>query len=370
MKVLLCTPYKDEPNIVRGGINQWGQNILSYYIIHRGGVEITPISFDRHISRINSNNLFKRILNGVLDQLSPLIEAVRVMKDEKPDVLHICTSAGLGTIRDYFLIKMAKKHKIRSVLHLHFGRLPELTEKKNWEWRILKLVMKQCDVIVPMNKPTETTLKNNGFLNVKYLPNPLSDEIVHQISELEGTIERNPRLLLYVGHVYKTKGVFELVKGCCEIDNIKLRIVGKYTQEIYNELSLMGSYTNNRDWIEFVGEIPHKEVLKEFLKAGIFVFPSYTEGFPNVILEAMASGCPIIASNVGAIPEMLDIDNNPCGICIQPKSSMEVKNAVEAYLHNQKMNKDYADKAKLRVYSEYVMPVVWKELLNIWTVKK
>lgn len=366
MKVLLCSPYKSGPDIVRGGINQWAKNILSYHKEHNDGIELIPVSFDRHVSLIHSKNAIQRFINGVREQISPLHKAIKTLKSAKPDVIHICTSAGMGCLRDLILVKFAKRHHIRSIMHLHFGRLPELSLNKNWEWRILKVVLNQCDVIVPMNKPTEASLYEEGFKNVKYLPNPLSKSLVDQINELKGTINRCPMHLLYVGHVYETKGVFELVEGCKNIEGIKLRIVGKYSQEIYNKLNSIADNTDKNTRIDFVGEIDHKEVIKEFMKADLFVFPSYTEGFPNVILEAMACGCPIIASNVGAIPEMLDIDNCSCGMCIQPKSSKEVHDAVTLLLNDKEQKELFSERAMRRVNTMYTMPVVWKELVNIW----
>ena len=247
MKVLLCSPYKDGPDIVRGGINQWAKNILSHHEDHNDGIELIPVSFDRHVSLIHSKNAIQRFINGVREQISPLHKAIKTLKSTKPDVVHVCTSAGMGCIRDYLLVRIAKRHQIKSVVHLHFGRLPELAEKKDWEWRILKAVLKICDVIVPMNKPTEATLYDNGFKNVKYLPNPLSNDIVEQISNLEGTIKRCPKQLLYVGHVYETKGVFELVEGCRDIEDVKLRIVGKYTPDVHERLISVGAKTGRKD---------------------------------------------------------------------------------------------------------------------------
>lgn len=366
MKVLLCTPYKDDPEIVRGGINQWGKNILDYYESNRDDLELIPISFDRHLSLIDTSTSIQRFINGLKDQITPIRKAIRAMREEKPDVIHICTSAGMGCIRDYLLVSYARRHHIRSIIHLHFGRMPELLKTNNREWRILTAVLKKCDVVVPMNKPTEAVLYDNGFKNVKYLPNPLSNGIVEHINELGGTINRCPKRLLYVGHVYETKGVVELVEGCRDIEEVRIRIVGKYTKDIYNKLVSIGTKTNNAGFIDFAGEISHEEVLKEFMEADLFVFPSYTEGFPNVILEAMACGCPIIASNVGAIPEMLDMDNEPCGICIKPKSSKEVHDAVAFLLNDEEQKKVFSERARRRVNTMYSMPVVWKELVNIW----
>lgn len=366
MRVLLCSPCKDGSDIVRGGINQWAKNILSYHEEHKDSVELIPVSFDRHISLIHSKNAIQRFINGFREQISPLREAIKIIKETRPDVVHICSSAGMGCLRDLILVKVAKLYHAKSIVHLHFGRLPELAVIKNWEWYILKKVLIQCDLIVPMNKPTEKALYENGFTNVRYLPNPLNDSIVKLVSKLEGYVQRTAGQLLFVGHVYDTKGVFELVNGCKDIEGVKLRIVGKCTKEMKENLLYIGKNSRDTEWIDFVGEISHEEVLKEFMKADIFVFPSYTEGFPNVILEAMACGCPIIASNVGAIPEMLDIENEPCGICIKPKSDQEVHDAVVSLLNDKRKKDYYSEKAKCRVNSVYKMPMVWHELLKIW----
>lgn len=366
MKVLLCSPYKDGHDIVRGGINQWAKNILLYHKDHNDGVEIIPISFDRHITRIHSKNALQRFVSGVKEQISPLRDAVKVLKNVKPDVIHICTSAGLGSLRDLLLVRIARRYHVRSIVHLHFGRLPDIAENKNWEWRLVLMVLKRCDVIVPMNHPTERVLHDIGMNNVRYLPNPLSDIIERQVSEYKEHFQREAGRLLFVGHAYQTKGIFELVKGCKDIEGVKLRIVGKCSYEMKETLLSIGMNSINKDWIVFVGEISHEDVLKEFLMADIFVFPSYTEGFPNVILESMACGCPIIASRVGSIPEMLDSDNEPCGVCIPPKSSKAVHNAVISLLNDKAQKEKYAEAALQRVYSLYTMPKVWNELVSIW----
>ena len=102
---------------------------------------------------------------------------------------------------------------------------------------------------------------------MRYLPNPLNESIMKLVSDQEGGFIREVGRILFVGHVYDTKGVFELVKGCKDIRGIKLRIVGKCTNEMKDDLLSIGTSSINKNWIDFVGEIPHEEVLKEFLKA-------------------------------------------------------------------------------------------------------
>ena len=61
-------------------------------------------------------------------------------------------------------------------------------------------------------------------------------------------------------------------------------MVGKISSEIKNDLFVLAQKRDNAEWLTFVGEISHDDVLKELMAADAFVFPSYTEGFPNVIL--------------------------------------------------------------------------------------
>ena len=368
MKVLFCSPYSSAPNTIKGGINTWGRYIMEYYEKYgKEQVELIPVSLDRSVFAVATTSLIGRIRNGYQDLMGAVRKAIVLMDSKKPEVAHICTSAGFGLVRDYLLVRAANKRGIKTVVHLHFGRIPELARRNNWEWKLLSKVLRMCEVPVVMNRPSEKTLVDNGFRNVSYLPNPLGMSAIDTIDKEDGKFKRIPRRLIYCGHVLKTKGVMELVEGCGMIPNIELRIVGKYLPDIQNQMKeIARKYNEDISWLNFIGEVNHEEVIREFFQADMFVFPSYSEGFPNVILEAMACGCPIVSSNVGAIPEMLDIDGDACGICFKPQSSGEVYNAVRSLIDDENKKKDLSSKARERVNNMYAMPKVWEQMINIW----
>lgn len=368
MKVLLGSPYLDTPGVVSGGVNQWGRYMVSYYKeCGKNDVELILVSFDRYLYLSSGNvPIWKRIISGIKEQGTAVHKAKRLMKIEHPDVIHICTSAGLGLVKDLMLIRAAKKIGAKTVIHLHFGRIPTILKNNNWESKLMVKVLRSCDKIIAMNSPTMKVLTNHGYNNACYLPNPLSIGIINHVKRLEGKIQRIPGRILYVGHVAHAKGVYELMEACCQIPNITLRIVGKSLAEDKKNLLAMATDSGKKECVEFVGEVSHERVLKEFMEADIFAFPSYSEGFPNVILEAMACGCPIASSNVGAIPEMLNIDTEPCGICYNPKSKEAVKNAIEKLLADNNLKAEYAERAKERVNQMYAMPKVWQQIVKIW----
>lgn len=367
MKVLFCSPYLNSPDIVKGGIGIWAQNIMSYYLdTAQSDVGLLPVSFDRKTYISDSITFFSRIKCGIQEMRTPLSKSLQLIRDEKPDVVHVCTSAGLALFRDYILAKAAKRKGVKVVMHFHFGRIPVLAKQKNWEWMLLKKVLLLCDTPIVMDKASEKTLLDAGFSQTRYLPNPLGEKVTRHVAEVEGKIVRESRSLLFVGHVLKTKGVIELVKACARVPNIKLRVVGKILPGIQKEIENIVKMYKNDGWLTIVGEMTQEEVIREFWKADLFVFPSYTEGFPNVILEAMACCCPIVASNVGAIPEMLNIGKDPCGVCFLPRSEEEVYKAIVSVIDNEQMKSNFAKKAKERVFSNYTIPVVWQQLTDIW----
>ena len=123
----------------------------------------------------------------------------------------------------------------------------------------------------------------------------------------------------------------------------------------------------NNNWLDIVGEKSFEDTIKEILSCELFVLPSYTEGFPNVILESMACGCSIIATKVGAIPEMLDIDGKkPCGLCIEPKNVFQLRSSILKLLDDEILAFELGKRAKRRVNEEYSMPVVWSKMVDIW----
>lgn len=367
MKVLFCSPYLQEEGIHKGGINIWADNILKYYqSLNNDQIEITPISFDRKHFINASTGVLKRAYLGVKELSVAVADAKRELKRRHYDVVHICTSASMSLMKDLKLLRLAKRYGAKSVVHLHFGRTPELVNRNNWEWKLLKKVIQKADSVVSMDMYTYKALDGLNYNNVHYCPNPLSKAIMEQIDKEKGLIERKRNKLLFVGHVLTTKGVYELVEACKRIEDIELHIVGKAEQQVIADLQKIASEHNGGRWLHLRGEVSHEEVLRELMSAALFVFPSYTEGFPNVILEAMACKCPIASSNVGAIPIMLDVDNDPCGICYSPKSVEDVYNAVNTLLSNCNLREEYANKAYERVYREYAIQEVWGRMVEIW----
>ena len=364
MNVLLISPYSD--NLV-GGIINWTRYIINYNRIHSEDAEITLLYNERALQVMDSASHLARLRAGLSNYLPVVRKFKKAVKEKHYDVVHICTSASLGLIRDLLVVRAAKKQGLRTVAHMHFGRIPQILNTKDWERMLLLRLVKRVDCVAVMDSASYESLQGLGFSNVRYVPNPLSPDVQKKI-EASGNVQRDRRKVVYAGHILPTKGVEELVRACRGINGIKLNMLGKVSDEAYRKQLFSIAGNGAGSWLSILGNKPFNEVITEMKSCGVFVLPSYSEGFPNVILESMACGCPIVATPVGAIPEMLAIDSDePCGIIVPVKDVDALRTAIERLLNEQKYASSLANNARRRVNAEFAMPKVWKQLVGIWS---
>jgi len=150
---------------------------------------------------------------------------------------------------------------------------------------------------------------------------------------------QNKNTIVFVGNLIPEKGVRELIaayKRLSEIrSDVKLKIIGQGPLSI--ELESMKGQLANPDNLQLMGSIALELVAKELRESSVLVLPSYREGVPNVILESLASGVPVVASNVGGIPEVL---SSNAGIIVDNLATLD-----EALLLS--LNKNW-DKASIQ----------------------
>lgn len=364
MRVLLCTPYHINPRVVQGGIAIWAQNIVNYHQGLDDGVQIDIVPFDRRAKKHPkaSYSLLSRAWSGIIDYWKPTLETRKRINSGKYDVIHLCTSASISLAKDIVVLKAARRSGIRSIIHFHFGRIPDLARHRGWEWKLLDWVVRLADEAVLMDNKSFEVLRKEGYTNVRYLPNPLSNTVSEQIGSEH--IVRAGNRICFVGHVIPSKGVYELVEACRELKGIELIIVGKVTDEVRDK---MEHISGGGDWMVFKGEVDHKDVIRELLTASVFAFPTYTEGFPNVILESMACGTAIVTTPVGAIPEMLDLGSPaPCGLGVDVKDVDGLRNGIFFLINNKQEAQEMVERARHRVNEFYSVSEVWQQLLKIW----
>lgn len=361
IKVMLCSPRGTS-----GGIASWTEHILSYYSsINDQEVELQWRNIPpAKVQTLGNTPLFTRIIRGVKRSFSFQRFLLKELSKSKWDVVHFTTSASIALFGDIRTIRNIHRHHSSAVVHFRFGRIPEIYNSKGWEYRIIHKVIQKADCAIVIDQKSYDTLVTNGYSNIKLLPNPVSPKIVNLVEK--NSLPRKDREIFFAGHLYREKGIYELISACKTIPNIHLTMMGKGTSDVISDLKIKAG-TDCEQWLTISGARPIEEVISAMLTCSVFVLPSYSEGFPNVILESMACGCPIVTTDVGAIPEMLDVKKGSSfGICVKPKQVEELRGAIVKMLDDKEYAFECGINAQRRVNIVYSMPSIWEQMKSIW----
>jgi len=106
------------------------------------------------------------------------------------------------------------------------------------------------------------------------------------------------------------------------------------------------------------------DVPSVLVSCDLFVLPSWAEGLPNSVLEAMAAGLPVVATRVGGIPEV--IEDGVSGLLVAPRDSHALAIAILQVLKNERLAKQLGRSAKERVYTQFNFERLLSELDNLY----
>lgn len=358
-KIMVCMAAPVPPPY--GGIANWYDLITKYADREKLPVEFITLNIAPKKRSTEGRTIFDRIFVSGVDMLKKKRELRGIVKNSRPDVIHMTTSGQLAIIRDILLLRYAKKKKIPTVYHIRFGRISEIAEKNTFEWKLMKKAVGYAGTTIAIDKRTEKTLSEKcGSSNIVYIPNPFDGGSVN--APIRAWEDRKKQLV-FVGWLVKTKGVEELLGAWDELSrefgNHRLVVIGPGKDEYTAELKEKFRCEN----VEFTGELGHEEALNRVAESSMLVLPSYTEGFPNVVLEAMALKVPTVATNVGAIPEMLADDS---GIIIEPRSEEQLADAVRSMLSDESKAAAYSENAYRRLKNEYSVEIIMREYIDLW----
>lgn len=337
MNVLLVSPLP--PPV--GGIASWTVDYMNYCDKH--GIDITLVNSAIKGSR--ATNVGKRSLIEELKRcLQTRKEIKAALKAKKHDVLHYCASCStVGLIRDFVLLCGLK---IPVVYHCHCDL--SVVINNGVAQKFFGMICKKAAHIFALNTPSlNTALQYTP--NASYLPN-----FALEVFEDEKEIKENLKKIIYVGRVTKEKGIRELITASEKLPEKEFIIVGPPDDE-----DIVFPENSN---ITVLGRKPHEETIELMKKSDVLILPSYSEGFPLSVLEGMSCGLPIIATNVGAIPDMI---GEVGGCLIEKENAGQIVDAIKSLEEKdirQKMSICNTEKVK----NCYQIDVVVKQITEIY----
>jgi glycosyltransferase involved in cell wall biosynthesis len=336
--------------------------MLNEVKIHEG-VKVVPINMARTIAPFKD--------------LKALIQLYFLFKKEKPLIVHTHTpKAGiLGMVA-------SKLAGVPNRLHTVAG-LPLLLAKGNRR-KVLNLVEKvtyTCatevfpnsfglkDIIIENNfcNPSKLKVLANGSsngVNTRYFDPSLFSE--NEKNELKSNlgIDKNDLVFIFLGRIVSDKGINEMINAFKRLNNevalIKLLLVGPLESHLDPlDKKTIKEIESNKNIINIGLQ---NDVRPYFAIADILVFPSYREGFPNVVMEAGAMGLPSIVSNINGCNEIIKEGEN--GWIIPVKDEEAIYNKMKYCIENSNEVVKVANNSRELITSRYEQKIIWDSLLE------
>jgi len=343
--------------------------------------DITIVSSDKSgLEKLGKKQGVKTFCLPLTRKITPFKDIIAIfklyffLKREKPKIVHSHTpKAGfVGMTASFFAGVPIRMHTVAG--------LP-LMERKFIKKKVLIFVekltylfasniysnsKKLMEYILSKKFCSEKKIKTlaNGSSNgidTKYFSDNIS---LKNKKKLLNTLKilKNDFVFCYVGRVVKDKGINELVSAFNELNlknkNCKLIIVGKIENETDPiSKSSMGIINKNNN-ILLTG---FKNDVRPYLAIGnCFVFPSYREGFPNVLMQAGAMNLPCIATNINGCNEI--IQDNINGFLIPPKNIDALFKAMQKIM-DKKLIIKLSKNCRFMIKEKYDQKIFWKKLL-------
>ncbi|NPD90894.1 glycosyltransferase family 4 protein [Xylanibacter muris] len=257
--------------------------------------------------------------------------------DRRLKIVHIHTAAGSSFKRKMIMAKTARTFGKKVILHMHAADFVEFYETASDKDKIINNI-KACDILIVLSPQWKDFFVKIGIgeKNIIILNNivtPPSEEVLKKRIIQSPNIQPQLRFL-FLGWLGKRKGIWDLLDVIVtHHENLKGRFMLRFGgNEFENEIKKLIKDNNLEDVVQFEGWVNGEKKVELLEWANCFILPSYNEGLPISILEAMSYGMPVVSTPVGGITEV--VKNGENGVIVEPGNKEQIWNALKHYLDN------------------------------------
>lgn len=288
------------------------------------------------IVRTNENNVdtirvyYKKPKNKILSLIRFYRANMKALKlCRKPDLIHVHILTRLGVIA--WIQK--KLHKTPYIITEHWSRYLPGNDFGGFLRKLFtKIVVRNAETVTTVTENLAIAMKNHGLKNDNYvvLPNVVNLDMFH-ISKRNN----NPCKIIHISCFEdKSKNISGLLESLKIIDDkgidFQCTLIGEgmdldLMKEKAKELQLINKELQLINKVSFTGLLQGQALADELSSGDFLVLSSNYENMPVVILEALASGLPVVSTNVGGIKEMID---DTKGILVEPRNKEALAEAM------------------------------------------
>ena len=298
-----------------------------------------------------------------------LARFVKILVIQRIHLCHIHFCSGTSFYRKSLFVLLAKLFRRKIIFHSHGGHFHLFYHQDSGpvgRWYI-RTVLSFVDVTIVLSEgwkelfralapKSRLQILYNGLNGSELYPNLLSNAAA---SEKDGPV------VLFMGRLERPKGIYDLIEAAPEIQkacpDVRFYLGGE--GEIENIGELCAAQGLNQV-VSLLGWVDGDRKMEVFHQAQVFVLPSYYEGLPMVILEAMASGLPVVATSVGGIPEVVEEGVN--GYLIQPGDVDALVQRILLLLKDRRLREEIGDHNIQKIKTHFDMDVIIPQLAALY----
>jgi glycosyltransferase involved in cell wall biosynthesis len=282
-------------------------------------------------------------------------------------IAHIHTCSGLSFVLDSVYGALAKLRGVPVVLHVHGARfdafLDGLAPSRLW---LVRQIARRADAVVVLSGEWQKKLRERlPAARLVVIENGVGEPRSVSVAKRDDEI-----LVLFLGNLCRRKGVWDLVASAARLPaTVRVVMVGGeedpgIAAQLRAELARLG--LEHR--VELAGPAVGEEKFRWLARADIFVLPSYAEGVPISMLEALAAGLPAIVTPVGGIPSVLE--DGAHALFVQPGDQDALVAAVTRLAEDAGLRARLGQAAKRHVEAHYGIESTARKYLRLYATLK
>jgi glycosyltransferase involved in cell wall biosynthesis len=343
-----------------GGIASWMEKILR----HGLPGNYRPRLVNTRI--LGSRPVFGDATLGAMEAYRTISIIARLMVSlftSRFEVAHINSSLSPnGIFRELICAVLVRLRGIPLVAHYH-GNMAAFPQERlgGMSFAALRILIRLSAVNLVLNQPSralcQQLVKGQNPKRCLLIPNFIEDAIFARRLTISRPGCARVRAV-FVGGLTRAKGAIDFVELAQRLPDIDFHLIGHMLPDF---ASAMSSLPAN---VSIVGSLPYNDVIAHVASCDLFVFPSYTEGFPLAVLEAMSLGLPVVASNVGAIPEM--IEQGKGGFLARPGDIEHFASSIAMLAQNPALREQQSQFNRKKSRENYSYSVVTRQLTAVY----
>ena len=321
----------------------------------------SDLAKNHHIFLVSSHvdgSKWRKLIQAVLG----LVQTVYYLIFKKIEIAHVHGSDIVSSTRKSIYIQILRLFGRKIIYHFHGASFTEHYRSASQRTQSrMKALFEKVDLVICLSESWRQYITDIApRANITVVPNGIELPYFPYKEKNDNYVH-----LVFLGLIGERKGLFDLLRVVRRLLDNDLKI----------KLSIGGNGENDRlqatiqslkfnDSVNFLGWISEKQRDKLLRETDIFVLPSYGEGMPMSILEAMSYGVPVVSTTVGGIPEL--VSDGETGFLIEPGDLDALFERLKCLIEDKELRKKFGNKARQFVASRHNLKLITQQIDQIY----